>query len=143
VVGSLVVFFVLRGYILKVHVLVSSKHRLCQIWNTCIMPCSIYWSITHLDKLLIFFLKQMEMYYVREYTATCWFLKIINSILTGLTDYLKKSTVGVYSLLHSYLSCSDWVNYWHQHTSFWFSFIFRWFMVFQVSQMFTYGLSDL
>jgi hypothetical protein len=31
-VGSLVVF-VLREYILKVHILVSSEHRLCQIIN--------------------------------------------------------------------------------------------------------------
>ena len=37
-VGSLVVF-VLREYILKVHVLVSSEHKLCQIWNTCIVSC--------------------------------------------------------------------------------------------------------
>ena len=35
-VGSLVVF-VLREYILKVHILVSSEHELCQILNTCIM----------------------------------------------------------------------------------------------------------
>ena len=34
VVGSLVVF-VLREYILKVHILVSSEYKLCQIWNTC------------------------------------------------------------------------------------------------------------
>jgi hypothetical protein len=37
-VGSLVVF-VLREYILKVHILVSSEHKLCQIWNTCIVSC--------------------------------------------------------------------------------------------------------
>jgi len=29
-------------------------------------------------------LLQMEMYYVREYTSTCRFLKIINSTLTNL-----------------------------------------------------------
>jgi hypothetical protein len=52
-VGSLVVF-VLREYILKVHILVSSEHRLCQTGNTCIVPC-IYWSIAFLSKLLIFF----------------------------------------------------------------------------------------
>jgi hypothetical protein len=28
----------------------------------------------------------MEMYYVREYTPTCRFLKIINSTFTGLVD---------------------------------------------------------
>ena len=38
VVGSLVVF-VLWEYILKVHILVSSEHKLCQIWNTCIVSC--------------------------------------------------------------------------------------------------------
>jgi hypothetical protein len=37
-VGSLVVF-VLREYILKVHILVSSEHKLCQIWNTCTVSC--------------------------------------------------------------------------------------------------------
>ena len=52
-VGSLVVF-VLGEYILKVHILVSSEHKLCQIWNTCIVSC-IYWSIAFLNKLLIFF----------------------------------------------------------------------------------------
>jgi hypothetical protein len=29
---------------------------------------------------------QMEMYYVRDYTPTCRFLKVINSTLTGLID---------------------------------------------------------
>jgi hypothetical protein len=53
VVGSLVVF-VLREYILKVHILVSSEHKLCQIWNTCLVSC-IYWSISSLNTLLIFF----------------------------------------------------------------------------------------
>jgi hypothetical protein len=42
-VGSLVVF-VLREYILKVHILVSSEHKLCQTWNICLVSC-IYWSI--------------------------------------------------------------------------------------------------
>jgi len=44
----------LREYILKVHVLVSSGHKLCQIWNTYIVSC-IYWSVVFLNKLLIFF----------------------------------------------------------------------------------------
>jgi hypothetical protein len=44
-VGSLVVF-VLREYILKVHILVSSEHKLCQTWNTCLLSC-IYWSAHH------------------------------------------------------------------------------------------------
>jgi hypothetical protein len=46
-------------------------------------------------------LLQMEMYYVREYTSTCKFLKIINSILTGLVDYFSESTIEVYSPLHN------------------------------------------
>ena len=37
-VGSLVVF-VLREYILRVHILVSSEHKLCQTWNTCLVSC--------------------------------------------------------------------------------------------------------
>ena len=37
-VGSLVVF-VLREYVLKVHILVNSEHKLYQIWNTCIVSC--------------------------------------------------------------------------------------------------------
>ena len=52
-VGSLVVF-VLRECISKVHILLSSEYKLCQIWNTCIVSC-IYWSFAFLSKLLIFF----------------------------------------------------------------------------------------
>ena len=50
-VGSLVVF-VLRVYILKVHILVSSEHKLCQVWNTCIVSC-IYWSIDFLNTYIL------------------------------------------------------------------------------------------
>jgi hypothetical protein len=53
-VGSLVVF-VLREYILKVHILVSSEHKLYQIWNTCIVSCILLF----LNKLLIFFLTKL------------------------------------------------------------------------------------
>ena len=35
----LLLFFVFWGYILKVHVHVSSEHPLCHIWNTCIVTC--------------------------------------------------------------------------------------------------------
>jgi hypothetical protein len=38
--------FVLREYILRVHILVSSEHKLCQTWNTCLLSC-IYWSAHH------------------------------------------------------------------------------------------------
>jgi hypothetical protein len=58
-VGSLVVF-VLREYILKVHILVSSEHILCQTWNTC-----IYWSIAFFKQIVdIFFNKA---YYQESY----------------------------------------------------------------------------
>jgi hypothetical protein len=40
-VGSLVIL-VLREYILKVHILVSSEHKLSQIWNTCIVSCILF-----------------------------------------------------------------------------------------------------
>ena len=56
-VGSLVVF-VLREYILKNHILVSSENKLCQTWNTCLVSC-IYWSIAFLNKLLVFFLTKL------------------------------------------------------------------------------------
>jgi hypothetical protein len=62
-VASLVVF-VLREYILKVHMLVSSEHKLCQIWNTCIVSC-MYWSIAFLYKLLICFFNKA--YYQESY----------------------------------------------------------------------------
>jgi hypothetical protein len=42
----------------------------------------------------------MEMYYVREHTPTCRFLKITNDIHKGRVDYFKESTVGVYPPLH-------------------------------------------
>ena len=41
-VGSLVVF-VLREYILKVHILVSFEHKLYQTWNTCLVSCIYLW----------------------------------------------------------------------------------------------------
>ena len=46
-------------------------------------------------------LLHMDMYYVREYTPTCRFLKIINSTLTGLVDYFLESTVRLYSPLQN------------------------------------------
>ena len=41
----------------------------------------------------------MEMYYVREYTLSCRFLKIISSTLTNLVIISFKSTFSVYSLV--------------------------------------------
>jgi hypothetical protein len=80
-VGSLVVF-VLREYILKVHVLVSSEHKLCQIWNTCIVSC-IYWSIAFLSKIVdIFFSKA---YYQKSYR---YILIIENSSVVTVAEWL-------------------------------------------------------
>jgi len=39
----------------------------------------------------------MEMYYVREYTLSCKFFKIISSTLTNLVIISFKSTLSVYS----------------------------------------------
>jgi hypothetical protein len=58
-VGSLVGFCIARVY-LKVHVLVNSEHKSYKIWNTCIVHC-IYWSITYLNKLLIFLKIKLSM----------------------------------------------------------------------------------
>jgi hypothetical protein len=63
VVGSLVVF-VLREYILKVHIHVSSEHKLCQIWNTCTVSCIVLfkpllfeqWSIFKILQFILLFL---------------------------------------------------------------------------------------
>jgi hypothetical protein len=43
------VIFILREYILKVHILVSSEHKLFQIWNTCVVSCILFF----LNQLLI------------------------------------------------------------------------------------------
>jgi hypothetical protein len=81
-VGSLVVF-VLREYILKAHILVSSEHKLCQTWNTCIVPC-IYWSITFLSKLLIFFLN-------KDYYQESYILIIVYSSVVTVAEWLDGS----------------------------------------------------
>jgi hypothetical protein len=65
-VGSLVVF-VLREYILKVHILVSSEHKLCQIWNTCIVSC-IYWSIAFFKQIVDIFLTKSSILII-EYSS--------------------------------------------------------------------------
>ena len=79
-VGSLVVF-VLREDILKVHILVSSEHKLCQIWNICIVSC-IYWSIAFLNKLLIFCLKKA--YYQESYILIIEYSSVVT--VTELLD---------------------------------------------------------
>jgi hypothetical protein len=71
---GLLVVFVLREYILKVHILVSSEHKLCQTWNTCLVSC-IYWSIASLNKLLIFFLNNT--YYQESYTLIIEFSSVV------------------------------------------------------------------
>ena len=65
-VGSLVVF-VLRVYILKVHILVSSEHKLCQVWNTCIVS-GIYWSIDFLNTYIL----------IMEYNSVVTVAEVLN-----------------------------------------------------------------
>ena len=85
------VVFVLREYILKVHILVSSEHKLCQTWNTCLVSC-IYWSIASLNKLLIFF---NTAYYQESY------IKII--------EYSKFSMVTVAEWLDGSFESLSWL----------------------------------
>ena len=68
--GSVVVFCIARIY-LKVHVLISSEHKSYKIWNFCI----VYWSITYLNKLLIFFKTKFTM---KSYTLIIRY----NSVVT-------------------------------------------------------------
>jgi hypothetical protein len=54
----------------------------------------------------------MEMYYVREYTPTCRFLKIINETLMGLVDrwlFLRIYSWSVFSI--TYLKVVSVVNW--------------------------------
>ena len=81
-VGSLVAF-VLRENIFKVHVLVSSEYKLCQIWNTCIMPY-IYWSIAFLSKLLIFCFN-------KDYSQESYILIIEYSSVVTVAEWLDES----------------------------------------------------
>jgi hypothetical protein len=67
-VGSLVVF-VLREYILKVHILVSSEHKLCRIWNTCIVSC-IYTIIVQVRYIIIETKEAARLRPSHEYS--CW-----------------------------------------------------------------------
>jgi hypothetical protein len=76
-VGSFV--FVLREYILKVHILVSSEHTLCQTWNTCLMSC-IYWSIASLNN-----------FFSNAYYQVSYILIIEDSIVVTVAEWLDGS----------------------------------------------------
>jgi hypothetical protein len=52
--GRFVGCFCIASIYIKVHVLINSEHKSYKIWNICILHC-IYWSITYLNKKLIFF----------------------------------------------------------------------------------------
>jgi hypothetical protein len=56
-------FFVLQEYILKVEVLVSSGHKLCQIWNTSIVSCIDI----DIDQVLIVDIVLNKVYYQESY----------------------------------------------------------------------------
>ena len=97
-------FFLLREYILKVHVLVSSEHKLYDIWNTCIMPC-IYWSITYWNKLLIknlikFTIKSFTMY-INNIYIIMWSC-LIHNMRISMTCVL---TVLFHCVLHTCMRC--------------------------------------
>ena len=51
---------------------------------------------------------EMEMYYVRKYTSTCRFLKIVNTTFTGLVDFFYESTVEVYCPLCTLCDQTNW-----------------------------------
>jgi hypothetical protein len=70
-------------YILKVHILVSSEHKLCQIWNTCIASC-IYWSIAFLSKLLIFFFRSENIIFNMFFSIFSYFFNSFNFYLHAL-----------------------------------------------------------
>jgi hypothetical protein len=80
-------------------------------------------------------LLQIGTYYVREYTPTCRFLKIIDSTFGVYSQ--QQNIIGIH-VFDSRLYLDIWRSFkWKE------SFIFRYFKVCQVSQMFTCGLSDL
>ena len=78
----LLVVFVLREYILKVHVLVSSEHKLCHNWNTYIMSY-IYWSIAFLSKLF------HEAYYQESYILIIEYSSVV---IVAVFNYLESDT---------------------------------------------------
>ena len=106
-------------------------------------------------------LLQIEMYYVREYIPNCRFLKIINETHQGRVDYFLRIYKLECILLHNiFLSATVFsfymftflmfrklnnpqITHFFRHPCFRFSFIFRYYKVFQVSQVCTCGLSDL
>ena len=90
--------------------------------------------------------------------SNCRFLKIINETHQGRVDYFLRIYKLECILLHNtFLSATVFsfymftflmlnnpqITHFFRHPCFRFSFIFRYFKVFQVSQVFTCGLSDL
>jgi hypothetical protein len=88
-VGSLVVF-VLREYILIVHILVSPEHKLCQIWNTCIVS------------FILLFKQSVDIYFnISYYQESYIYLVIIH-----FSDYCSNS--GLFLRIYSLFFCS-WI----------------------------------
>jgi hypothetical protein len=75
-VGSLVVF-VLREYILKVHILVSSEHKLCQILVSCLVYC--------------FFKQIVDIFFNKAYYQVIYILIIVNSSVVTVAEWLDGS----------------------------------------------------
>jgi hypothetical protein len=111
-VGSLVVF-VLREDILKVHILVSSEHKLCQIWNICIVSCK---TLKYLNINDSFHLKDLEISkYKCESKARmaikfCCLIKYLYRVLYILIYCFFKQIVDIF-FKESLLSRVIYTNY--------------------------------
>ena len=55
------------GYFCIARIFVSSEHKLCQIWNTCIVSCIYIDQLLFLSKLLIFILTKLT---IKSYIYT-------------------------------------------------------------------------
>jgi hypothetical protein len=77
-VGSFVVF-VLREYILIVHILVSSEHKLGQIWNICIVSC------------ILLFKQSVDIYFNIAYYQESYILIIEYSSVVTVAEWLDGS----------------------------------------------------
>jgi hypothetical protein len=77
IVPSYLIVFVLREYILKVHVLVSFEHKLCQIWNTCIVFCILLINCFFKHIVDIFFSKD---YYQESYILIIEHISVVTQI---------------------------------------------------------------
>ena len=83
-VGSLVVF-VLWEYILKVHILLSSEHKLCQTWNTVYLYRVLYILIN------CFFKQIVDIFFNKAYYQESCILIIEHSSMFTAAEWLDGS----------------------------------------------------